>query len=758
MRKKSLLIMAAILSMASSSYAALESIGSNLTQDNLTHVPESDIQSVIVPTWDIDLSFAKISPINGPIHLKGVQPDENVQFGVRSDQMVTSALLNLEFTPSPSLLPIESQLKVFLNDELMGVLAIKKEDLGKKTKASLPIDTRYIKDFNQIRMEFVGHYRDICENPASTTLWLDVSQASNLNMNVEALALKNDLSNFPIPFFDSRDLGELTLPIIFSQAASIKQQNAAAILTSWLGTKAKWRNQNYPVFTDELPDRHSVVFMTNEKRPKFLADFPEVQGPMIEMISHPDNPYIKLLLVQGRNDDDLIQAAKGIAQGELLFRGSAVSVDKIDMLSPRVPYDAPNWVRTDKPISFAELVSYKGQLQSTGLNPKPISVDLSLPPDLFTFRDSGIEMRLDYRYTAPNTEDGSKMLVSLNDQLIKSQALLPNQKEVSLLTRLPFVQGLFYPDNSLDIPALKLGEKNQLKFTFNYSNPIAGGSAEQCVTYQPIPNTVTIDENSTIDFSGYRHYMAMPDLRAFSQSGFPFSRMADLSETIVLTSSQASAEQVSTLLNTMGMIGAQTGFPAINVSLTDDWNSAKNKDADILFIGEMSDELLKNDQNLELLLNKTKSWIKMPMRPAPILAVSPRANDSAVNSQTTVTSQGNIAAIIGFQSPFNEHRSIVALLADNPKGFSLLNNTIADSGQRNFVSDSVSVIRDSGVNSVRVGEIYYVGYLPWWEKVWAVFMTHPILLSFLAVAVVIICGLLLWKIMSSISRRRLLSK
>lgn len=31
------------------------------------------------------------------------------------------------------------------------------------------------------------------------------------------------------------------------------------------------------------------------------------------MIDHPDNPYIKLLVVFGRDDKDLLQAAKGIA-------------------------------------------------------------------------------------------------------------------------------------------------------------------------------------------------------------------------------------------------------------------------------------------------------------------------------------------------------------------------------------------------------------------------------------------------------------
>jgi hypothetical protein len=45
---------------------------------------------------------------------------------------------------------------------------------------------------------------------------------------------------------------------------------------------------------------------------------------------------------------------------------------------------------------------------------------------------------------------------------------------------------------------------------------------------------VVIGDDSTIDFSKYYHFLAMPDLRAFANAGFPFSRMADLSESIVV--------------------------------------------------------------------------------------------------------------------------------------------------------------------------------------------------------------------------------
>jgi Bacterial cellulose synthase subunit. len=84
------------------------------------------------PSRDVKLSFAQIAPPPGSMVLRGVNPNGGVEFGMRSDEVVSQAVLNLEYTPSPSLLPVQSQLKVYLNDELMDVLPVTKEQLGKK--------------------------------------------------------------------------------------------------------------------------------------------------------------------------------------------------------------------------------------------------------------------------------------------------------------------------------------------------------------------------------------------------------------------------------------------------------------------------------------------------------------------------------------------------------------------------------------------------------------------------------------------------
>lgn len=259
---------------------------------------------------------------------------------------------------------------------------------------------------------------------------------------------------------------------------------------------------------------------------------------------------------------------------------------------------------------------------------------------------------------------------------------------------------------------------------------------------------------STIDFSGYRHFMEMPDLRAFANAGFPFSRMADLSETLVLVPPKPAPAQITTLLNAVGNIGAQVGYPAVGINITDNGSQVKEKDADVLIIGTIPPEL-RNDRQINVLVEQTLSWLKMPNRQTDLPTIMAPQSDWMADSQATISSEGAMSAIIGMQSPHFPQRSIVALLADGSRGYSLLNNALLDTGKREAIFGSVAVIRESGVNSLRVGETYEVGHLPWWERIWYALSTHPVLLAGVAVLVVVMAAMMVWRVLRLISRRRL---
>ena len=736
-----------------------------LAQENMAVTPgETAVQSLppqpAAPLRNSQLSFVKLAPPPGSMTLSGTRTSGQIEFSVRSDEVVTRALLNLTYRPSPALLPVLSQLKVYLNDELFGLITITPDQPGKEIQTQLAIDPHYIADFNRVRFELVGHYANICENPANSTIWLDIGKESGIDLTLQKLPLKNDLSHFPEPFFDTRDTRPLTLPMVFAAQPDIKQQRAAAILASWFGSKAAWRGQRFQVLYNQLPQQqHAVVFATNDARPDFLKDLPPVVKPTVEIVSQPDSLYEKMLLILGRNDDDLLTAVQGIAQGELLLRGDTSTIDRVTLLAPRQPYDAPNWVRTDRRTTFAELTQYENQLQSDGLQPNPISLTLNLPPDLFLVRARGIDMDLSYRYTAPFQSDGSRLAVNLNNQFIQDYPLPPKNTAGQQLLHIPLIQGMLDKNHELLIPALRLGVVNQLRFDFDYANTFIGGNADgRCETVTPVGHHVVVDDSSSIDFSGYRHYIEMPSLRAWANAGFPFSRYADLAQTLVLMPPKPDVQQVSTLLNAMGNSGAQTGYPALRVQLTDDWATAKKQDVDLLMIGVIPKDL-QNDLRIPALVDATASWLKEPVR-----RVTPQMNpqsgrDQTAESTTAISSRGPLATVIGFQSPFYDQRSVVALLADGtPRGWQLLNEAMSDSDKRGAMSGSTAIIRESGVNSLRVGESYYVGHLPWWERLWSLLSTHPFWLALCTFFVVVLFALMTWRLMRIITRRRLLDE
>ncbi|NWC81944.1 cellulose biosynthesis cyclic di-GMP-binding regulatory protein BcsB [Pseudomonas putida] len=718
----------------------------------------------LVPSWPVTRTFEQLGQASDSL-LLGVRNSENVEFGLRRDRLATEAVLQLDYTPSPALLPNLSHLRVYLNDELMGVVPVEKDQLGQRVRRQLPLDPKLISDFNRVRLEFVGHYTDICEDPAHSGLWLNLNRKSQVQLRQQPLALENDLAYFPLPFFDPRDTGKLELPVVFADAPTLGEQRAAAILSSYFGSKAGWRKASFPVSFNSLPNSGdkptpAIVFATNERRPSFLADlekFPKVDGPVVQLINHPTDRWSKLLLVLGRNDEDLVKAASALAVGSDLFRGPQVKVEQMTTLQPRKPYDAPNWTRTDRPVRFSELLDYPEQLQVSGLQPRPITLDVNLPPDLFVWRNQGIPLQTLYRYTPPAVTDESRLSISVNDQYITSMPLVGNDRRGGTLEEMRLnvlsTDSTALTEQAL-VPALKIGARNRLRFDFSFASTLGSAQRDHCQTSLPVDVRAAIDENSTIDLSGYLHYMAMPDLRAFARSGFPYSRMADLSDTVIVVPGTPTQMQVGTLLDVVASLAGQIGYPALNVRLTDNWKQAADADADLLLIGSLP-EGLHDAPDLGLLLNRQRDW--MVQGKALESPGSQRFNSASVaaNSRVTVSAQAPIAAITGLKSPFHEQRSVVALLASSDAEYALLRDVLADSGKLEAVAGSVALVRSSGVSSQFVGEHYFVGQLPWWLLLWFHLSDYPALIAVLATVSVLLFAFLLWRALRWAGRRRL---
>ncbi len=83
-----------------------------------------------------------------------------------------------------------------------------------------------------------------------------------------------------------------------------------------------------------------------------------------KMMSHPDNPYVKLLVVFGRDDKTCVASGKRYrAKGIFSSVVSSVVVNDVKPLLALKPYDAPGWCVLS-PGHFGELKTCEERLQS----------------------------------------------------------------------------------------------------------------------------------------------------------------------------------------------------------------------------------------------------------------------------------------------------------------------------------------------------------------------------------------------------------
>ncbi|MDD9195101.1 cellulose biosynthesis cyclic di-GMP-binding regulatory protein BcsB [Aliivibrio sp. S3MY1] len=694
------------------------------------------------------------------IQLQGSESTAYVGFGSRLDEVVSQASLRFDLIPSPALLSLVSHIKVYFNNELVGVVTIDDGMQGKSSSVELNLDPRLFTDYNQLKFELVGNVSMSCSNPNASSIWAEISSKSTITLLTQKTKINNDLSLLPAPFFDSRDMGDLTLPMVFSDKLDINEIKAAGIASSYFGSLSEWRGSDFPMIDNALPTRNAIVFITNDSKPDFLRNFPDVDGPRIQMISHPTDPYVKLLLVIGRDTKDLVTAAKGLALGKNLFTGPSAKINKAEQLVPRKPYDAPNWIDTDRAVALSDLLPESALLQVEGQTPPPISVHFRLPPDLFTWQSRGIPFDLNYRYTPPLMDNsGSRMTLSVNNQFVKAFNLNTSGESTdNTRIRLPLLDDdLLGGGDVVRIPAFQVGSKNEVKFEFGFASSVGG--KEQCQTTQPSKNYAVIGEDSTIDFSGFLHYIEMPNMRAFANSGYPFTRMADLSDTVVVIPQHASNEEIQTFVNMMGVFGSNSGYPVLNVTVTDNWNKETLENKDILTIGVMPELASVDKKDIEhIQLISSERVLNLPSKNESQRGknwVDPASDNQQVADSISIHTTGNFAAITSVESPYTAQRTMVSLLAQTPESFALINQALNDSGKISSMFGSVITLRDDEVASFNVGERYYVGELPISQLIWYHFSKYPLLIAFFATLLVVMVTIILYRVLRHIAQRRL---
>ena len=657
------------------------------------------------------------------LSLRGLEDVRTVNVGVRRDRIVKAARLRLVYSYSPALLFPMSHLKVSMNDQVVATLRFAPESAGRTVTQDIEIDPRLMTDYSALQLKLIAHYSmEHCEDPGNTGLWADISSNSEIVLDEVPITLPNELALLPAPFFDEHDVNPLRLTFVLPSNASDATLRTASVIASWFGSLADYRKARFPVTPDLPKDDHAVLVGRLDDLPPNVRPV-GVSGPALVITDNPAAPGHKLLIVTGANAQDVDSAAYALVLRTPGLSGPVANIGRRDPEPERKPYDAPRWTPVDRPVRFAEIVKRPEQLQSPGGALETISLELRVPVDLTSWNEVGAPLDVRYRYTAPSVQNNSALSIEMNKQLIKSYRLTPNGDTAGVKS-----SGARGSTAELEVPAYQLVGDNQLDFRFNLDSE----KSTLCAGATGNPARASIDPESTIDFSRFVHYASMPNLAYFANSGFPFSRMADLSQTVVVVPVHPAPHELETMLTMLGRIGKWTGYPALRVQVARPSETARLADKDVLMIGGSPAAPLVSAWSESVPL-------AVDTRAADVKRVGFSKAQQAGAGALRLNVDAALSAVYGFQSPAAKGRSVVALVASDAARARELLDAFDDPQLVGLIRDDVAVIQRDSVESARIGERYAVGHVPWRDRVLGFASRHPVLLGILGV----LAGLLL---------------
>jgi cellulose synthase (UDP-forming) len=647
----------------------------------------------------------------GPMTMRGTSEIQGVLFGVRADEVVVSAELALSGAVSPALIPEFSNVTVTLNEQYVGTIPA---DHDHPVFGPLPMTVNpvFFQDNNRLNFRFTGRYTNDCNDPLSGLLWATVSDTSTLTLTLARLPAQRNLARLPLPFFDRHEGQTLALPFVLPASPGNTTLRAAGIVSSWFGRLASFRGASFPVVMEPPPQGNAVMFVVGAEHAPGLALRP-FAGPTLAVVANPADPYASILVVGGRDEAEVATAATALVVGDRLLAGDTTVV-RAPTLPVRRPYDAPAWVPTDRPVKFGELVD-AAQLQGIGYVPGTFRVPFNTAPDLYTWRQRPFPVRVYFRAPPGPVVDvsASHLDVAINGQYLRSFSLAPPEPTWTWLAREvgidPDIQ-----DHGADMPPYAVFGKNELQLSFD-ARPLHRGD---CVA---IPGDIhmSVDPDSTLDLSSAFRFTQLPNLAFLVNSGFPFTRMADLSDTAVILPDRPNPLELSAFLGLMGTLGALTDYPVVRIAVVRPDGLDTVADRDLIQIGTLAHLGRGADLLIDGPVQLEGDRLAVTLSP-PLATIRRWFGDRSIDERARlatdlVASPGeDTAMLLGMASPLQAGRSLVSFLAVTPQGLVALVDSLRDSTLAPAVQGDFALLAGGRFTAYRVQRSYTVGSLPLW--------------------------------------------
>jgi cellulose synthase (UDP-forming) len=655
--------------------------------------------------------------LSGPMQFRGTADLQGVLFGFSRDEVVTAARLVVQGGSSAQLIPSLSQIAVTLNEQFVGNLPLDPAR-GAFGPVGFDLDPLAFAELNRLNFRFSARYTTECNDPLSGLLSANVSDLSTLSLTIERLVPQRDLARLPEPLFDRRNLRQaLTLPVVMASESGTAALRAAAIATSYFAVEADYRGARFPVSRQLPPTGNALVLAASADAIPNLP-LPRISGPTLALVPNPTDPFGTLLVIAGRSEGELVQAATAMAVGGNSFGGESVVISTPPTLAPRQPYDAPRWVAADRAEEFGRRTD-RNDLQAYGYTPGTIRVPLRTAPDLLTWAGRGIPVDIAFRAPTGQALDvaASRLDVAVSGAFLKSLPLGSGERWWLPGFAQPWLVGTLLDDPAVRrgrvmVPTYLLAGQDELQMRFDM-RPLARGD---CVA---VPGEIraAIEPTSTIDITGAWRHARLPSLGFFASSGFPFTRMADLSSTAVVLPEQPNTVETGAFLDLVGALALKVGLPATGLQVAFPNGLATAGARDVILLGTLGRQpaaaALLRDSPVQVTAERLT--LGASDRLSEIRALFLGEGEERQRAAAALTELGeSVAVIVGTQSPTHAGRSVVALLGATPLALANAVATLRDPATAGQVQGDLAVLNGSRISAFRTGRGYSVGSPPWW--------------------------------------------
>ncbi|MFN1130064.1 cellulose biosynthesis cyclic di-GMP-binding regulatory protein BcsB [Lelliottia nimipressuralis] len=718
--------------------------------------PTAAALPTFVPSTVNSITVAQMGQPQGLV-LSGGQLQGGMNFTLPVDQVITNAQLSLNLKVSPAMATRNATLQLMLNGQPLGTVPLGAAD-SDISRFQLDIPAALLVSSNNLSLQINDGEAMQCQRDLSDKYRVTILPDSRFELEGQQLDIGSDLSHFPRPFFDSMQMTPAAIAFAFAPTLSSDALSAAALISSWLGIQADYRGVSFAALHDTLPEKNGILIGHPGDKIGGLT-LPQSTEPMLQVIDNPANPVYKLLLVVGNDEAALRTAAWRLTRGNFALQTASISIPAQTIPASK-PYDAPRWIPTDRPVKLSELIRKDQSLTVTGIWHAPLRVAFRAAPDLFLWDGETIPLHIGYRFPTESwiDENRSWLSMTLNDTFLHN---LPVNKQGALETLWHKVGGDARQEKfDMPLEPYMIYGDNQLSLYFNIT------AKENAPCSVLLNNNIKsrIDEDSWIDLSHTRHFSLLPNLSYFVGASFPFTRLADYSQTVLLLPEQPTETQIVTLLDMAARSGNATGTALYNNRVvlgvpTAGGNLELLRTRDVLAVSGMA----QHDFNQALLnaspftshdntlgVRTPSTWQKLQRW------LAGDWTSDGVEADRYFSSNEAWRGFVSFRSPWSSDRLVVMALGSTDDQLSRLHDDLTSARiNAGIRGDAAIITNENGVRSFRVGSQFPSGEMPAHMMIVWYANQHSALLAILGLIMSSLAGLGLYAWLKKRARKRL---